>query len=506
MKQVLICFLSLVWVIPMFAQSIEELQFAVQKADTPKEKIHLSQKLSEKLLVKSPDQALLYAAEAYQLAQQEDDIKGLAYLSYIQGKIHIRQSNNPQAIEQFSKSLSHAKSGEDISLIYRCIKKLVTLLKREKKYRQAIALAEEGMLLLNESRMQLTQNTTEGTSLPVVVKPLIKEEAPKEDISIKPTSSLPDEELLSLNQEKEQLKKEIEGLKAERDEYLKFDLEKDLSNKKEGVDSQNELTTIPIYSTQHNPRGIIALTILSALLFLGWFFYSRFRENQKINQLISEKNKIINDERKRSSDLLLNILPASIANELTNKGHASAKKYEYASVLFADFKNFTKISKQLQPEQLVKELDHCFKAFDLIIAKYDNIEKIKTIGDSYLCATGLTTRETLPTNLVKAALEMQDFLNEYKKEKLARSEPFFEARIGIHTGSVVAGVVGLNKFAYDIWGDTVNIAANMESHCEEGKVNISGETYRLVKYEFDCVHRGTIQVKDEEQIDMYYVN
>jgi len=154
---------------------------------------------------------------------------------------------------------------------------------------------------------------------------------------------------------------------------------------------------------------------------------------------------------------------------------------------------------------LVEELDNCFRAFDTIIGSYTDIEKIKTIGDAYMCACGLSERKTLPTNLLKAAMEMQEFLEEEKQRRLREGKPFFEARIGIHTGPVVAGVVGARKFAYDIWGDTVNIAARMEANSKEGKVNISQTTYELVKYFFQFQYRGKVEAKNKGAIDMYYV-
>ena len=153
---------------------------------------------------------------------------------------------------------------------------------------------------------------------------------------------------------------------------------------------------------------------------------------------------------------------------------------------------------------MVHELDYCFRGFDYIISQYE-VEKIKTIGDAYMCASGLLNRKTIPFKIVKAALEMQEFLEDYKQEKIKKGEPYFEARIGVHTGPVVAGVVGVNKFAYDIWGDTVNIAARMEANCKEGEVNISNSTFQMIKYNFECQYRGKIAAKNMGEIDMYYV-
>ena len=202
---------------------------------------------------------------------------------------------------------------------------------------------------------------------------------------------------------------------------------------------------------------------------------------------------------------MLNILPAETAEELKKYGHAEAKSYDTVSVLFTDFKGFTQISERLSPEELVLEIDYCYKAFDQITEKY-GIEKIKTIGDAYMAAGGVpTTNTSNPTDTVSAALEIRDFMLKYKAERNASGREGFEIRIGVHTGPVVAGIVGIKKFAYDIWGDTVNTAARMENSGEVGKVNISGSTYELVKDQFQCTYRGKVMAKNKGEIDMYFV-
>ncbi|MEO0042150.1 MAG: hypothetical protein RL329_1598, partial [Bacteroidota bacterium] len=246
------------------------------------------------------------------------------------------------------------------------------------------------------------------------------------------------------------------------------------------------------------------LLILGFALVLVALILKRYLENKKQKKALLEKNKLIEDEKQRSEELLLNILPAPIALELKNTGKAQPKRHEHASVMFTDFNNFTKISEQLSPEQLVFELDTYFKAFDFIVSQY-KLEKIKTIGDAYMCASGLSDKIATPIPIIKAALEIQQYLNEVKLEKMRKNEPFFEAKIGIHTGPVVAGVVGVHKFAYDIWGDTVNIASRLQDKCEAGKLNVSEATYELIKYDFKTVHRGKIPAKNKGVIDMYYV-
>ena len=202
-------------------------------------------------------------------------------------------------------------------------------------------------------------------------------------------------------------------------------------------------------------------------------------------------------ERKKSEKLLLNILPVETARELKRNGKAKAKHYESVTVMFTDFKGFTNIAEKLSAEELVSELDFLFRKFDEIISKY-NIEKIKTIGDAYMCASGLPTPNSYHAeNIVKASLEIQQWMiNQNSKWQL---------RIGIHSGSVTAGVVGDKKFAYDIWGDTVNTASRMESSGEPNKINISGATHELVKDKFNCEFRGKIPAKNKGEIEMYFV-
>jgi class 3 adenylate cyclase len=217
-----------------------------------------------------------------------------------------------------------------------------------------------------------------------------------------------------------------------------------------------------------------------------------------------QRNKI-RKGKKLSDKLLLNILPEEVAEELKAKGSADSKLIDNVTVLFTDFKGFTQLAEKLSPTELVSEINECFSAFDHIMLKH-NVEKIKTIGDSYMAAGGLPTpNNTHAGDVVEAALEIQQYMLDYRAKREQAGDLFFEMRIGIHTGPVVAGIVGVKKFAYDIWGDTVNIASRMESSGEPGKVNISGATYTLVNDKFNCTHRGKIQAKNKGEIDMYFV-
>jgi adenylate cyclase len=227
-----------------------------------------------------------------------------------------------------------------------------------------------------------------------------------------------------------------------------------------------------------------------AFLFASVFFFQRKR---------------ISKERDKSDKLLLNILPAETAKELKATGESKARNYDLVTVMFTDFKNFTKQAENMSAEELVKEINFCYKEFDKINSRH-NVEKIKTMGDGYMAAGGVPHENTSnPFDTVAAAIEIQNSMEFMKTEREKENRPYFEVRIGIHSGPVVAGIVGLNKFAYDIWGDTVNIAARMESSGEAWKVNISGATYELVKDKFNCTYRGKIQAKNKGEIDMYFV-
>lgn len=248
-------------------------------------------------------------------------------------------------------------------------------------------------------------------------------------------------------------------------------------------------------------QKLVKNATLAGLIFILIIAFITFR-----NYLAKVKvNKILDKQKDEIESLLLNILPKKIAKELRLNGTATPRKYKSVSVLFTDFKDFTKISEQLTPRELITELNDYFVAFDNIVEKH-NLEKIKTIGDAYMCAGGLPVKnKTHPIDTVKAALEMQDFMDQKNKQRAANGEAPWGLRVGIHSGPIMAGVVGRKKYAYDIWGSTVNIASRMESNGEVGKVNISAATYELVKDKFDCHYRGKISAKNVGEIDMHFI-
>ena len=234
-----------------------------------------------------------------------------------------------------------------------------------------------------------------------------------------------------------------------------------------------------------------------------------YNELNQLSKIIAVESDVtaLHKEKQRADELLLNILPFEIAEQLKKKGRAKSRKYKTVTVFFADFKNFTGLTRTVSTKELINELNLYIKKFDEIIEKHF-IEKIKTIGDAYMCAGGLPLKNrSNPFDVVLAGLEIQKYIRDVARDKEKNGEYPWKLRAGIHTGEVIAGVIGNKKFAYDIWGDTVNTASRMEENSEEGKVNVSGVTYEFIKDYFDCTYRGNIKVKNiTEEMDMYFVN
>lgn len=261
----------------------------------------------------------------------------------------------------------------------------------------------------------------------------------------------------------------------------------------------------PIYLRWY---AIATYVLIISLILFGFIKYRErsLRETQRLlEQKVAERTEQLEQEKERAEQLLLNILPKETAQELQEHGKATAKHYNQVSVLFTDFKGFTQFAENAKPQDLVNELHKYFKKFDEIIGKY-HLEKIKTIGDAYMCAGGVPIKNNSNAiAMALAALEIREFMNEISESKIKNNEPLLEIRIGIHTGPITAGVVGVKKFAYDIWGDTVNTAARMESSSEPGKINISGTTNELIKKYFITEYRGKKEAKGKGLVDMYFI-
>ena len=278
---------------------------------------------------------------------------------------------------------------------------------------------------------------------------------------------------------------------------LQFDF--DLEKKEDEIGLLEKEAEIQEFKEKRQKNIILAAGI--ALFLIVLFAISLYRRYK----FTKETNLIIEKEKDRSEKLLLNILPEETAQELKEFGKVKAKRFDSVTVLFTDFVGFTAYAQNLEPEELVSSVDYYFSKFDAIMEKYD-VEKIKTIGDAYMCVSGLPE----PGNndvfrAIQAAFEIVEFIEDSKKTKM-KDLTHFDVRIGVNTGSIVAGVVGTKKFAYDIWGDSVNVASRMETKSLPGKINVSEKTYELIKDVYDCEYRGEIEVKNKGMMKMYFVN
>lgn len=536
-----ITLLLVLFTVGLFAQDkIEELQKQLSEASSTDEKMVINYELAEAILATGSTsrakEAKDYGRTAYQLASEQNNLRMKVQTAYVTAQAYDKLRDSRNAEIWYRNTTQAAMKARDSDLIIRSVEKRSRIATRDNNYRRAYSIVDEAFEYFSKNGTSISELEAEKEKLAQQInkeKRELEKEKDRLDFTVRNLRSeqeqlsrekntleqkqsellqanraaedeisAKEEELLSISKEKE--KAEQEALKREKEvDALSEEAAKQqlLLKEKENALMETELLAVQQKNLLYLSAGAVGIVLLLALL-----FYTRYRAKRKANRALEDKNKMIEQERERSDELLLNILPAPIATELKEKGKAKAQKFEEVTVLFSDFINFTSIAEQMRPEELVEELDKCFKAFDFIISQYPEIEKIKTIGDAYMCASGLSPVRSLPNNIVKAALEMQQFLDEQRLERSRIGKPYFQARIGIHTGSVVAGVVGVKKFAYDIWGDTVNTAARVEANSEAGRVNISETTYRLVQYKFDCDYRGKVEAKNKGLIDMYYVN
>ncbi|MEH6620953.1 adenylate/guanylate cyclase domain-containing protein [Maribacter arcticus] len=272
----------------------------------------------------------------------------------------------------------------------------------------------------------------------------------------------------------------------------------DIENKEKEIEllnAENEVKEIGLERAAISKKYFYAVAALLFAIAFGALMQYRF---------VKKSNKKLAYERNKAESILLNILPAETAEELKLNGTVKAREFEKVTVLFTDFKAFSKVAEEIPADKLVQSVDYYFKEFDEIIEKH-GLEKIKTIGDAYMCAGGLPTKnDTNAVDAFNAATEILKFVERTWMNPPKDIHPF-EIRIGLNTGPVVAGVVGTKKFQYDIWGNTVNIAARMESSSIPGKINVSENTYNLLKDKIDFTYRGIITVKNSQKLKMYFV-
>lgn len=269
---------------------------------------------------------------------------------------------------------------------------------------------------------------------------------------------------------------------------------------------QQQKSIQEIRAKQQKNMAVISGIAAGLAIIICIVLLSLVKKIKRNNKEISLKSTLLEAEKRKSDSLLLNILPEELTQELMLKNSVEAKNFDAVTVLFTDFVGFTSIAEKLTPGSLVAELDYYFKSFDAIIDKY-KIEKIKTIGDAYFVVSGLPIiNDNHPVQIINAAFEILLFVEQEKVTRIANNVPYFDIRIGINTGPVVAGIVGNKKFAYDIWGDTVNTGSRMEQNAETNTINISAATFQKIKNIFPTIYRGSLPVKNKGSIDMYFID
>ena len=413
------------------------------------------------------DTALMYFTESKTIFDQINYVSGKAYsLGNSTGKNNLAEKNINDAIQLLEQA-------EDYSPICEYLISMSGIYREKGELATAINYAKRSLQLAMQYRL-------------------------KEQIS---DANL---KLYELYQQKGNILESLTYYKnhiAYRDSVNNINTVQKMADLRTDYEVSQKQVEVDLLNVQKKNQRIVIWSTALVMVMIGLMAIGLKRRNT----FIKRTNIIIEEERKRSDNLLRNILPEDTAKELKLNGKVKAKRFDSVTVLFTDFKGFTKYAENLSPEELVESVDHYFSRFDEIMEKY-GLEKIKTVGDSYMCAGGLHFHEQgHAIKIVEAALEILAFVQQSKNMQ-TENETRFDIRIGINTGPVVAGVVGTKKFAYDIWGDTVNIASRMESNSLPGRINISHNTYELIQQHFNCEYRGELEVKNRGFLKMYFVN
>lgn len=439
------------------------------------------------------------------------------------GEIYLKQDDFKKALNNFESSLSIARSHEEKQIQIEALLNLGRLFREQQNYPKALEYYYQSLKLsrtMNSAVYESSSLIAIGSVQLELNKKLAAIDNFQKGLVIAEKSKVISiqrdayEYLYKANKqinqskkalkyfEKMQLLKDSLGLKETSNKILNMKYEKEIlldsiatAEKEHAIELKHKKEV----ENKEKQRNVFLIAVCFALI-LALAIFSRLRHVKKSKARLQI-------EKDRSEHLLLNILPEEIAEELKEKGYVDAQNFERASILFTDFKSFTQTASRLSPQELVEEINVCFKAFDGIMGQY-NLEKIKTIGDAYMAAGGLPKPDSNAVkNMILAAIDMQNFISERKSKNDKQEKPAFEMRVGIHVGPIVAGIVGVKKFQYDVWGDTVNIASRMESNGDVGRVNISENTYLLVKNDKDLSfeYRGKLPVKGKGEMEMYFV-
>jgi class 3 adenylate cyclase len=380
------------------------------------------------------------------------------------------QGKGLKAQKQFEAALDAARKSGDVAMQMKCHLELAELKTNVVNYKTAIEHYQAFSELYRQQATARTQKLTDSVST--------LESA-----------------VVSGNKEINRKKKEIKQKSQQIDSLTTEQLQSQLDLAKLAV--ANKETEMKLHDAA-NAQRLLWLVISMVVLVLVFLLFEYFQKRRS-NAVLKTKNDEISHEKTKSENLLLNILPGTVAAELKEHGKTSSARHEMATVMFTDFQGFTTFAEQNTPEDVVALLDYYFRAFDAIISKYQ-IEKIKTIGDAYLCVSGVPTKnKDHAANMIQAAMEFQAFM------EVSTEHAQLRMRIGIHTGPVVAGVVGSKKFAYDIWGDTVNIAARYEQTGEVGRINVSETVVEATNGAFTFEYRGELEAKNKGKMKMFFV-
>ncbi len=428
--------------------------------------------------------ALEYYKQCLNIKKELNNKMGIANSLSNIGIVYMDQGDNTKALDYFSQSLKIRQDFDDKMGIAISMNNIGNIHLKQNSINTAISWCKKGLEVSREIGAIVEQRN----ACKCLYESYKKSGEGNEALKFH-------EQIVILD---DSLKKEEISKKLQQIEFAKQMLADSLEQEEAKLIVQHT-HELEMHKKNQQRNIILGSGLLVLVIAVSLFGRLRYVRKSKVK---------IEKEKDRSDNLLLNILPSEIAEELKEKGEAKARKFDLVSILFTDFKSFTQTSEKLSAENLVAEINHCFKAFDAICEKYQ-IEKIKTIGDAYMAAGGLPVpSDGSAKSIVMAGLEMQAFITNRKKELAEHGKPSFEMRAGIHSGPVVAGIVGVKKFQYDIWGDTVNTASRLESCGEAGQVNISQCTYRLIKdcKDFRFIKRGKIEAKDKGELEMYFVN
>jgi len=456
--------------------------------------------------------ALNYLLKAVPLVEKSGDRDQYLILTGNIGEVYFDENNNEKAVEYYRKSIKAAENNPEAAYSYNGIGKLYL---KEGNFEMALQNHNKALEIAEKAddKFQVTRSLRgigdvyeKQNNLSVAIEYYQKARAVAEqmdDVKVELKDLYKDMSDAYAKNKDFLNAYSYESLYSDyKDSIYNIETKKKLNQLQFDFELSKKETELILKEAKIKSEKLarILMTIgLGLLVVIAFIIYRNYLQKAKINKILDKQNAQI-------EQLLLNILPKEVATELQTSGESKPRHFNEVSVLFTDFKGFTSIADKLSPEQVVRELNECFMAFDGIMEKYE-LEKIKTIGDAYMCAGNIPSPDPDHVyKMIRAAKEIQVFMEQHNRRRAEMGRETWEIRIGVHVGPVVAGVVGKKKYAYDIWGGTVNIASRMESNGTPGRVNISATTYEIIKDKFDCSYRGKIFAKNLGELDMYFVD